>query len=642
MATTLYMLNLDNVDAHMGHNAVALRTGAANAWETHALGTTRGGAGGGSANYTYITADGPVSGLEVHSPNGNATPAEWISPPVSADVTISGTITANIWASESAMNANVAINVVIDLVRATDNSIVNIVQSTRTTEVSTSSGVNNFTTGMTSGAYTPQTLNRGDRLRVRIIGTDAGTMASGFTFNATCGGTTAGASGDTFVTFTETFSFESAPSGTTLYLTDSSPTGVSNYPQIADVQSGNVTSASATWALSYPADLQEGDLIIAIIARDANVTTTFPAEFETTISETTHTEAKTVALGTETGTFDVTLGSARVGSWAVYRITNWHGTLGTAFDNSTPGGGDVPTNSAVTGTSTAPNAQSLDPANWAAGESTLWMTFVVALANPTAYPYTDNQLELNRLMVCTTQNTSGSEDAPAWTIDASVFWAARTIAIRGVTTTRREAWTSRGAGVTSAVVATANGFTAPIQWTTASSGGTALEWFTKPLTAFTLGGMTEAHIRCRESSSSANASFRLEIAVTDGDCANPVVWGSWCNAARTVSLNPVTELDETAEAEHLAWISGDDTSVADGQRLRIRLYIDDASGAALGTVGPMAAGFDCTLWYAGTTGGASGDTYIKLPQSVTEFTTGLAGVPITTGYARDRFGNYRR
>ena len=42
---------------------------------------------------------------------------------------------------------------------------------------------------------------------------DAGTMASGFTFSARFNGTTAAADGDTYVTFTETFSFESAPSG---------------------------------------------------------------------------------------------------------------------------------------------------------------------------------------------------------------------------------------------------------------------------------------------------------------------------------------------------------------------------------------------------------------------------------------------
>ena len=78
----------------------------------------------------------------------------------------------------------------IEIIRANatatrnSNTLLEIVRSTRVTELATSRAANNFTTGMTSGGYTGQTLNRGDRLRIRVFGDDAGTMAAGFTFNA--------------------------------------------------------------------------------------------------------------------------------------------------------------------------------------------------------------------------------------------------------------------------------------------------------------------------------------------------------------------------------------------------------------------------------------------------------------------------
>ena len=58
----------------------------------------------------------------------------------------------------------------------------------------------------------------------------------------------------------------------------------------------------------------------------------------------------------------------------------------------------------------------------------------------------------------------------------------------------REAWTSRGAGVQTDVRNTAAGWTAPLQLTD-TAGGTVVDWFTRPLTAFTLTGMAVANLR---------------------------------------------------------------------------------------------------------------------------------------------------
>ena len=146
---------------------------------------------------------------------------QWISPPISADVTIAGTITGNIWASENNMSANVSICMVVEVIRANvlgtvnSNTLVEIARRAPGTEIAvTTRAVNNFTMTPTSTV-----VNRGDRLRVRIFGDDVTggvNMAATFTFNASWIGTTGAADGDTYVTFTENFSFESAPAGSQL------------------------------------------------------------------------------------------------------------------------------------------------------------------------------------------------------------------------------------------------------------------------------------------------------------------------------------------------------------------------------------------------------------------------------------------
>lgn len=216
MATQVFLIHRTdaNADTHRGGGGSRL-DGVGTGWTVMPCNTTRGT----TATFvdSVLTVTGPTNGVEA-TLAGN--PIEFISPPVAQDVTISGTITANIWAHEDNLSANVAINVVIDIIRATDNSIVNIVKSTNTTELGTSSAAVNFTTGMTSGAYTAQTVNRGDRLRIRVFGDDAGTMATGFHYEFRFSGPTGGSAGDTYVTFTETFGFERTPAGTVLYLTD--------------------------------------------------------------------------------------------------------------------------------------------------------------------------------------------------------------------------------------------------------------------------------------------------------------------------------------------------------------------------------------------------------------------------------------
>jgi hypothetical protein len=177
----------------------------------------------------------------------------------------------------------------------------------------------------------------------------------------------------------------------------------------------------------------------------------------------------------------------------------------------------------------------------------------------------------------------------------------------------KEMWTSRGGGVTSKAVNTATGWAAPIQWTN-GAGGTAMEWYSKPLTAFTLSGSVSVNMRAIESNALANTSIRCEIAVTNGDGSGAVVWGASSFADTISGTWPHGELP-TAEDALLWQFAGDDVSVTNGQRLRLRVFIDDTS------LYSMVTGYTATLYYAGTSAAASGDSYITLPQSVTEYVT---------------------
>ena len=173
------------------------------------LDTTR--SAGGTDSRSGSTVAGPTSGVELGS---SLQSDRFASLPLAAAVTISGTITVNLWASESNMSANVAINCAV--YKISPNGTRTLVgKSARTTEVAvTTRAVNNFTFTPTSTAFAI-----GDRIEVVPYADDAGTMGSGFTFSVSWNGSTPGADGDSYVTFTENLSFVSeSPSGTQVFL----------------------------------------------------------------------------------------------------------------------------------------------------------------------------------------------------------------------------------------------------------------------------------------------------------------------------------------------------------------------------------------------------------------------------------------
>lgn len=213
----------------------------------------------------------------------------------------------------------------------------------------------------------------------------------------------------------------------------------------------------------------------------------------------------------------------------------------------------------------------------------------------------------------TFNETFSFESAPAGTQVFPTNTAA-SASINPGAATEYEAWTSRGGGVQSAVTNTTNGPTNAIQ-VTDTGGGTALEWYTRPLAATTLSGPVLANIRAAESNAAASVLIRADVAVTANDGTGATVWG--IGGMRT-------ELT-TSEAANQFWIGGDDTSISAGQRLRFRVYIDDIYGSNDGTQ-TMVTGYTATVYYAGADA-ATGDTYFTLPISVTEYSAASYGFP---------------
>lgn len=590
MATQLFLL--DTVaSTHLGTDNVNL-LGSAVGWTSRALGTARGS--GVVASDAVSTVAGATNGLEVTKTDR----LEWISPPVSADVTIAGTITVNIWAAESSNSANVAINAVIEVIRANatatrnSNTIVQIAKTARTTEVAlTTRAVNNFTVAATSTV-----VNRGDRLRVRVFGDDSTTMGSGFTFNASYNGASAAADGDTYVSFTETFSFESAPSGSVLYLTDTGA-GLSTAPALVSDFTGadeNPLSEGGNWAKLDSAGnaLQRtSNAATSASAIGAGYWTAanFGPDVEAYVTlAVTQTNARVLARVQGEGgaaTFDGYVVSALSTTTDVRRFTDAVSTLLRS------------TTHAFT---------------WANGDK-----LGIAAKGSTIQAWRQASGSSEWDLICSAHDTTYASagkvalSAPSTTVRFDDFYAATNSVLFAET-----AWTSRGSGVTSIVSDTLAGFTAPLLMG---------EWYTPPLAAFTLGGLAVANLGALESNALANASLRCQIARVAGDGTSPTVWGDWAVAPTGTDNGELT----TSEVARTVNVSGDDLAISDGQRLRIRVYIDDISSAA------MAASQTVTFFYAGTSAAASGDSYITLPQTVTQYAPASTVIPVGFAVGRD-------
>jgi hypothetical protein len=213
IAKQLWFTNVA-ASTHRGDNTAKL-AGATSWWQPLALSESRGAS---ATTATVASIAGTTVGIEFVS---GAVALEWLSEPLSADFTISGTITGNLWGFESTMNDNTAINFVVDKIDGATRAITQIAKSARVTELGlTPATVNNFTVTPTSTA-----CKRGDRIRVRPFIDDAGAAMIVGTTTFSYNGPTSSAAGDSYVQFTENLTFETAaPTGSTYYLTSTAET----------------------------------------------------------------------------------------------------------------------------------------------------------------------------------------------------------------------------------------------------------------------------------------------------------------------------------------------------------------------------------------------------------------------------------
>lgn len=182
MATTFYLLS--GGAGYSGYNVARLTRGASTA--TAIVNTTSGGT---DIQWT-VTAGGAA--------------LSFCTRPLSAAVTISGTVTVNIWAVESATQANAVSR--LKVFKLTPDGTKTLFSTlTAGAELPTTIAAQNYTGTPTSTAFAV-----GDRIVMEPYITNTGTMGASRTCDMTYSGATAAATGDSYVTFTETISTRSA------------------------------------------------------------------------------------------------------------------------------------------------------------------------------------------------------------------------------------------------------------------------------------------------------------------------------------------------------------------------------------------------------------------------------------------------
>lgn len=184
MATTLYLTDNDSdLDALAYHKKLDFARGAGVVSDTAVSNT-----------------DAFPATTEWINESGNI--VAWYSPPLAA-VTLTGTITINMRGLELNMAANQQFYVAISRVNGTTGAHIEDISVTIVpgAELGTSEAAQNWTSAVAGGS---KSISAGDRIKVQVGLAEIGTGAGGHTGTLFYGGTSAGASGNSFVTFTET------------------------------------------------------------------------------------------------------------------------------------------------------------------------------------------------------------------------------------------------------------------------------------------------------------------------------------------------------------------------------------------------------------------------------------------------------
>jgi hypothetical protein len=571
MATTLFFRQTA-ASTGRADNSVKLN-GVASGWIPRGLSTTQGST---VTTATMPTVNGATNGIEVAI---SSIPIEWISEPLDADTTIAGTITFNLRAGETQMADNVAINCIIERM-AGDGTLTTILKTTRVVEVSIAAeGVNNFTQAPTSTL-----VQKGERLRLRVFGDDAGTMSSGGTITFWYDGAT-GATGDSYITFNETFGFlTTAPTGSQIFLTDDANTLTDAPVLVTDFTGANENPISdgGNWAQTDSAGSP-----LQRISNAAAGTLAANAFSHWTVQNYGPDLEATILLSTVDAGQGVVVHIVQEGG-----ASTWDGHYGTAY---------------VLGESIARIVDGAVNA-FAVNSSAAWNNGDILGLRVRGQSY---QLWRKRSGTWTQLLTSCDQTLPPVAGKIGLIASSTTGRIDNLSVSETSnllteaAWTSRGSGVVSTLYFTRPGWFPPLAWK---------DWFTPTLSAFTLSGLAHLVVWVGTGGGGGRVGIRGEVAVTDGDGSNPVIWGA---ANYNTATSPYGQVQSAMTALTLP-ISGGDIAVAGGQRLRIRVYADDTHDLAMGD------SVNLELRY--NVGSATtGDSYLRLAQTVTTGSASPAG-----------------
>lgn len=205
--------------------------------------------GAAKTSTTRAGVTGPTVGVEFGTTTAWTT--LFISEAVSADVTISGSVTFNLWAAEGAMTLNMAINCRILVLDGASGALTQVHKTVNAAELSTST-----TNGsLVSFSETPTSFNvkKGDRIvLIPFLDDGGGNMATGGSGMFVLDGPI-GTEGDSYVSFTETFSFVAQtgdPAGTALYLTNDPASGGINPGAEVEYEVWTARGGAATTAVT--------------------------------------------------------------------------------------------------------------------------------------------------------------------------------------------------------------------------------------------------------------------------------------------------------------------------------------------------------------------------------------------------------
>lgn len=222
------------------------------------------------------------------------------------------------------------------------------------------------------------------------------------------------------------------------------------YPTLAGSVQKSSGSTTTSMAITYPASIAAGDLLICVFYRDKGAagvqTFTWPAGWTVITGSSLYVPngsqngkaeiAWKVAAGTETGTFTITGSDGVTNKYiaSCWRMTGWYDT-----GSSTPG---IAVNTATKGSGVVVNIGSATPA-WTNVRKTTYVGIIYQRSTATAIGYPSNTPDMhttyentpvsasgNRIVTASAEDASGSFDIAACTGSTSA-WTGQAIMIEG-------------------------------------------------------------------------------------------------------------------------------------------------------------------------------------------------------------------